>query len=241
MHANEGNTTPPEGLCGFTPRTNSRGVTSAPSWLAVADLDRLVSTMDVQVIALSECVVGPGFTVDLDGFDTPSFHYIREGHGWLYTPNDTPAEIGPQTLVIVPPHCPFRFELAPARPAAPGSAQEPRDLDRTGIIAFMLCGTFRSLYGDSTDLFDTLRAPIVEQFSKDDGLELKLQLALTELISRKACSDVLVSTVIKQVIVALIRRSVLSLKDWTRRFAALSVAGQQSSRAQVNPERDDIR
>ncbi|GAB3427547.1 cupin domain-containing protein [Massilia solisilvae] len=240
MHANEGDTIPPVALCGFTPRVAiSQVVTPAPSWLVVADLDRLVSTMDVQVIALSECVVGPGFALDLDGLDTPSFHYIRQGHGWLYTSNEQPAEIGSQTLIIVPPHCPFRFELGPARPSAPGSAKLSRDRDRTETTAFMLCGIFRSLYGNSTDLFDTLRVPIVEQFSKDDGLELKLQLALTELISRQVCADVLASTTIKQVIVALIRRSVLSLQDWTRRFAALSVAG--SPRAQVNSEKDNTK
>jgi AraC family transcriptional activator of mtrCDE len=88
----------------------------------------------------------------------------------------------------------------------------------------MLCGIFRSLYGNSVDLFDTLDVPIIEQFSKDDALEPRLQLALTELIAHDICSDVLVSAAVKQVIVALIRRSLRSSNSWTRRFAELSVA-----------------
>jgi AraC family transcriptional activator of mtrCDE len=187
--------------------------------------------MDVEVIALSECVVGPGFALDLDGFDTPSFHYICEGHGRLYTPDEQPAEIGPQTLVIVPPHCPFRFEPASPPPSEAESVHS-RGSNRTQTAAFMLCCTFRSLYGNSTELFDTLHVPIIEQFSKDDGLEPKLQLALTELISREVCSEVLVSTAIKQVIVALIRRSALSLKSWS---------GHESIRGHANTRKADIR
>jgi AraC family transcriptional activator of mtrCDE len=242
MQVDEGNTTSSERLCSFTPRIASHhGAMHVPPWLSIEALNRLVSTMDVQVIALSECVVGPGFSLDLNGVDTPSFHYIRQGHGRLYTPNEMPAQIGPQTLIIVPPHCPFRFELAPPPPSGPESAQGSCSPNRTETTVFMLCGTFRSLYSNSIDLFDTLQVPIVEKFSKDDGLELKLQLALTDLISSEVCSDVLVSTAIKQVLVTLIRRSVLSLKGWTRRFVALSVAEHKFARAQANSRKDDIR
>jgi AraC family transcriptional activator of mtrCDE len=213
---------------------NNRGGMHVPPWLSFETLNRLVSAMDVQVIALSECVVGPGFALDLNEFDTPSFHYIREGHGRVYAPDEMPVEIGPQTLVIVPPKCPFRFEpTSPNRPEIE-SVQESQGPIQTTTTTFMLCGIFRSLYGSSIDLFDTLNVPIIEQFSKDDALELRLQLALTELIARRVCSDVLVSTAMKQVIVALIRRSFLSLNSWTRRFAVLSVTEHESARAQVN-------
>lgn len=235
MQINEGNSSPSEGVCAFKPRvTGDHGGTHVPPWLSVEALNRLVSTMDVQVIALSECVVGPGFALDLDGCDTPSFHYIIQGHGRLYTPNDMPAEIGPQTLIIVPPACPFRFEPAPRDRLGTESVQASHGPNRADATAFMLSGIFRSLFGNSIDLFDTLRVPIIEQFSKDDALDTRLRFALTELIARNVCSDVLVSTAMKQVIVALIRRSFLSLNGWTRRFAVLSVAEPEFARAQAN-------
>ena len=208
-----------EAVCSYPPRVaNMPGGVQVPSWLSPATVDRLIRTMDVQVIALSECVLGPGSAIDLGKRDTPSFHYLREGGGRLYTPDALPAEIGPQTLIIVPPGCPFRFETS--------SPQEPQGPDRTGTGAFLSCGIFRSLFGNSVDLFDTLGAPIVERFAGDDTLERQLQLALDELLGANVCADVLVSTAIKQVIVALIRRSFLSLNGWTRRFAVLSVAEQ---------------
>jgi AraC family transcriptional activator of mtrCDE len=215
--------------------------THASPWISFDALDRLVNTMDVQVIALSECAVGPGFGLELDGCDTPRFHYICEGYGRLYTPGETPAEIGPQMLVIVPPFCSFRFEPASQRDPEPESVQESPIPTRTATSAFMLCGTFRSLCGDSTELFDTLHVPIVEQFSKADGLELKLRLALTELMTGDVCSGVLVSIAIKQVIVALIRRSVLSGRAWTRRFLALSLTEHESTASRQIQERNDIR
>jgi AraC family transcriptional activator of mtrCDE len=215
MQANEGNTTPR--------MASSDDGMRVPPWLSLEAVDRLVSTMEVQVIALSECVVGPGFAIDLDGCDTPSFHYLREGYGRLYMRNGIPAAIEPQALIIVPPHCPFRFEPAPSPSSAPAES-----------TAFMLCGTFRSLCGHSIDLFDTLHAPVVEQFSRDDGLEPTLQLALTEHIAREVCSDVLVSSAMKQVLIALIRRSVLSKKGWTRRFVVVPVAEHASLRVSIN-------
>lgn len=215
MQANTEKPSPLEAACGFTPRAAARdGGMRVPPWLTSGTLNRLVEALDVQVIALSGCLVGPGFSLDLHACDTPSFHYIREGRGRLYVPDEMPVEIGPQTLVVVPPHCPFRFELTSA-----GAAQAP---GQGGAAAFMLCGIFRALYGDSVDLFDTLHAPIVEQFASDDAPERKLQLALTELVARNICSEVVVSGAMKQVIVALIRRSLLSLNGWTRRFGHLS-------------------
>lgn len=201
-----------EGVCIFhAPEANHHDRIPLPAWLSFETLDHLLSTMDVQVIALSEYMFGPGCALDLEERDTPSFHYIKEGKGHLYIPNGMPVEIGPQTLVIVPPKCPFRFELSQATAMAP-----------------VWSGIFRSLYGNSVDLFDTLQLPIIEQFSEAAALEARLQLALTEMIARDACSDVLVSIAMKQVIIALIRRSFLSMNSWTRRFAVLSAAEHKS-------------
>lgn len=103
----------------------------------------------------------------------------------------------------------------------------------------MLSGRFRSLYGNSAELFDTLQAPVIERFSEDDALESRLQHALGELISRGVCSDVMVSTDVKLVMVALLRHSFLSLSSWPRCLVALQVAECGPAR-QVNQYRDNI-
>jgi AraC family transcriptional activator of mtrCDE len=226
MQGNKDKPGPLDLVCAFEPRMPiQRGDLSIPPGLSVQALDRLIGAMDVQVIALFECVVGAGFALDLDERDVPSLHYIREGHGSIYTHNERRAGIGPQTLVIVPPRCPFRFEPS----SKTESGQESQGPNRTETTAFMLCGIFRSLYGDSVDLFDTLDDPIIEQFSEDDAVEHRLQFALTELVAGNPCSDVLVSTAVKQVIVALIRRSFRSMNSLTRRFAVLSAPEHDSA------------
>lgn len=200
MQVDKADSSPAEAVCTYRPRVaRLPGGVQVPSWLSADTVDRLIRSMDVQVIALSERVLGPGCAIDLEERATPSFHYLREGGGRLYAPADMPAEIATQTLIVVPPGCAFRFETR--------SPQDRQGPDRTETGALLLCGIFRSLFGNSVDLFDTLRLPIVERFAGDDTLEGQLQLALDELRSGKVCSDVLVSTAIKQVIVALIRRS----------------------------------
>jgi hypothetical protein len=235
MHANKGNSSPVEVACAFKPRlANSRCGMHVPPWLSLENFDRLVRTMDVQVIALSERVVAPGFALDLNEYATPSFHHIREGHGRLHTPNEMPVEVGPQTLIIVPPKCPVRIEHTSSTHSEIESDQESPGPNPTEPAVLMLCGIFRSLYGNSSDLFDTLQVPIIEQCSKGDALALGLQLALTELIAPDVCSDVLVSTAMKQVLITLIRRSFQSPDSWARRFAVLAVAECTSDGEQAN-------
>lgn len=190
--------------------------THIPPGLSLEALDRLLVALEVQVIALSEYVVGPSRVRELGGLGSPSFRYIKDGHGNLHTSGESGVGIGPHMLIVVPPGCAFRFE--PATPA--------------GTVMF--CGIFRSLLGNSIDLFDTLEVPVIEQFSKDDGLEPGLQDALAELAAGNVCSDVLVSIAVKQVIVALIRRSLRTMNGWTRRLAVLAAAEHEFGRAQVN-------
>jgi AraC family transcriptional regulator, activator of mtrCDE len=241
MDANE-DTTPSGALCLFTPLAGrSTGSTEDRYLESLQGVDRLARTLEVQVIALSECLIGPGFALDLDGSGTPHFCYLLEGDGQMYTPYDMPVEIGPHTLIIVPPHCPFKFQAASPPPLQPEPVRDALRPARAQAAAFMLCGTFRCLCGDSMELFDTLHAPVVENFSTEDGMERKLRSALTEHVVRAPCSDVMVSTEIKQVIVALIRRSVRSQKSWTQRFAGLSDAEQGSSVPMKLQESDKLR
>jgi hypothetical protein len=191
-----------KGACSFKLRTAGQsGGMQIPAGVSAETLDRLLGTLDVRVSTLFELDVGPGLALDLEAYDTPSFHYIKRGHGRLSIPEGRPVEIGPQTLVIVPPTCLFRFE----------PVQEES-------VTSLWSGKFRSLHGNSVDLFDTLQVPIIEWFPNADALESRLQLALTEVIARDVCSDVLVSIAIKQVLIALIRQSFLSMNSWTGRF-----------------------
>jgi AraC family transcriptional activator of mtrCDE len=86
----------------------------------------------------------------------------------------------------------------------------------------LICGYFRASYGISLDLFAHLSAPIVETFGDEDQLDRKLCAALDELMAQQVGSKAMSSALLKQVLVAIMRRSLASPDRWMARFAALT-------------------
>src|ERR1700750_1616529 len=77
-----------------------------------ADLERLISTLEVNFVGLSQCSVSRGYRLELGGAHAPGIHYNLFGHGKVYVGNKTPVELKPHTLIIVPRNCPLRIEVA---------------------------------------------------------------------------------------------------------------------------------
>src|ERR1700743_3711965 len=51
------------------------------------DLDSLMSTLEVNVIALSECLVSRGYRLDMGGAGVPRLHYNLKGGGGMFFGN----------------------------------------------------------------------------------------------------------------------------------------------------------
>jgi AraC family transcriptional activator of mtrCDE len=194
-----------------------------------------MSLLDIEVVGLSECLVSPGFRLDLGGNASPGIHYILAGSGRMIMRNEAPVDVAPHTLIVVPPGTAFKLEA----PGNDGAGHPPRIVDGTvqtttvdtirrftagdaepAII--MICGYFHALYGPALDIFETLSAPIVEQFCAGDQLDLKLKAALDELVAQEIGARAISAALLKQVIVALVRRSLASMNSWVERFSMLS-------------------
>lgn len=85
----------------------------------------------------------------------------------------------------------------------------------------LICGYFHASYGHTAELFGTLRSPIAEQFDASQQLDEKLKAAMAELVAKEVGSKAVSSALLKQIIVALLRRSLTSLDRWAERFAML--------------------
>src|SRR5512147_93762 len=81
--------------------------------VAPADLDRLLDTLMVEFVRLSECLVGEGYRLELGGIDAPGLHYNLSGTGRLIVGNDAPIELQPHRLIILPAKSLFRIEVPP--------------------------------------------------------------------------------------------------------------------------------
>jgi AraC-like DNA-binding protein len=216
-----------------TPRPSHDDQPLAP--IAATDLNRLIDTLMVQFVWLSECLVGQGYRLDMGGIGAPGIHYNLAGAGQLIVGDDAPIELTPHTLVVVPANSPFRIEVSSHRhPGAAlkvvdGRAQtRPRDHVHRYVATdgpprvILICGYFHASYGSSTELFGGLATPIVERFDERDGVDTKLRAALAELMAQEVGSGAMSAALLKQVIVTLVRRSLRSLDRWVERFSLLS-------------------
>jgi AraC-like DNA-binding protein len=200
-----------------------------------AELDRLLDTLMVGFVRLSECLVGDGYRLELGGIDAPGLHYNISGSGRLVVGNEEPIELQPHRLIILPANTLFRIEVPSRRGSratwktvhgrsqvfADGAIRRYVATDAEPVI-LLICGYFRASYGSSTDLFGALKAPIIEQFDEGDQVDESLKAALMELVAQEVGSGAMSAALLKQVIVALLRRSLRSMDLWLQRFSLLS-------------------
>jgi AraC-like DNA-binding protein len=202
--------------------------------IAAADLDRLLDTLMVGFVRLSECLVGEGYRLELGGLDAPGLHYNLSGTGRLIVGKGEPIELQPHTLVILPANSLFRIEVPSRRDPhatwktvdgrsqafAQGAVRRYVATDAEPVI-MLICGYFHASYGSSTDLFGALTSPLVEQFDEGDQVDETLKAALMELAAQEVGFGAMSAALLKQVVVALLRRSLRSMDLWVERFSLL--------------------
>ena len=202
--------------------------------ISAADLDKLMALLEVEVVALSECRVSAGHDIEIGRHAAVGIHYVLDGCGRLVFDGASGVAVGPHALIVVPPQVAFRLAATACDgpPAGPAPRSEPRHELKGGVNRFsvgdtaprtlMICGHFRAHYGASTGLFDLLATTIVETFAPADRIDQRLLAALDELRRQEVGAGAMSAALLKQVLVALLRRSLVSLDTWVQRFALLS-------------------
>jgi AraC family transcriptional activator of mtrCDE len=197
-------------------------------------LDELAIALEVSMPRLSECLVCSGWRLSLGGPDMAGIHYNISGEGVLLVEGHPPIALKPHMLVITPPSSHFDVQT----PAGAAEEAEFRTLNgralsfpdgalrryhagETAPNLIMICGYFKALLGVEIDMFSALTVPIVEQFEPADHVDLKLKEAMTELVEQEAAAGAMSGALIKQVLITLLRRSLVSHEVWTERFALL--------------------
>jgi AraC family transcriptional activator of mtrCDE len=199
------------------------------------DLDNLINSLNAKFAGLAECFVSSGHRLEIGASPNVGIHYNVLGSGRMTVGGSTTIDLVPHTLVVVSPNHSFRIEVH----SEPRNAGILRAVDghrrvtsRDGIRRFvtgttdptlvMMCGFFSASFGQSTELFMSLSAPIVERFGAGDQLDVRLKQALNELVAQQAGSGAMSAALLKQVLVMLMRRSLARPGAWTERFTMLS-------------------
>ncbi|MCS3446074.1 MULTISPECIES: helix-turn-helix transcriptional regulator [Bradyrhizobium] len=206
--------------------------------LSATDLNNLMQDLDIDVIALTELLVPRSHRVEMGMIDAPGIHYNLSGVGHISINGGPKIQLSPHLLIIVPPNTPFTIEVD-------GDGGPPKLISRDcwtrqeGILRVavpnelpeivQICGFFNASFGQSVRLFADLREPVIEQFEPADRIDLKLREAMDELLQQEVGVGAMTASLLKQIIVALVRRSLRSSERWTERFSIL--ADRQLSRA----------
>jgi len=199
-----------------------------------AQLDGLLSVLSVDFVRLTECLVSPGWRLNLGGTSAPGIHYNLSGHGQMVLEGHPPIELLPHTLVITPPNQYFHVEVPPVDPESrvfnevegrwkpfPTGAIRRFVAGEDDPQLMLICGYFQASYGTSVELFSKLSAPIVEQFDSAQHIDRTLRLALQELMDQEVGTGAMTATLLKVVLIALLRRSLTSTNLWVERFSLL--------------------
>ena len=205
-----------------------------PFWrISRQDLDKLMTTLDITFVRLSECALAAGAHLAVARAEASTIHYCLRGAGFILLDDETPIRLTPHTLVIVPPGramtvAATEHATAPRNTSkynnggfTPGASQ--RHTVGDGEPALVLaCGSFRANYGPALDLFGSLATPIVEIFDVHDRLDQVMAYAMAELAAQDVGGEPMSAALLKLVLLALLRRCLISTNAWVKRLSILS-------------------
>jgi AraC family transcriptional activator of mtrCDE len=200
--------------------------------LSASDLDNLMRALHIEVVALTEILVPRGYRAAMGRLDAPGIHYTLAGKGRVSINGGAFQPLAPHLLIIVPPNTPFTIEVDGNERRL--KAIEPKCWQcdaETGLLrvkvqdetpeVVQICGFFNASFGPAIGLFREASVPIVEQFEPRDRIDDKLREAMAELLQQEVGMGEMTASLLKQVIISLVRRSMMSSKRWMERFSIL--------------------
>lgn len=199
--------------------------------LSTTDLNSLMQALDIDVISLTEVLVPHGHRAEMGMIDAPGIHYNLSGVGRISINGGPTMPLRPHLLIIVPPNTPFTIEVdggsSPPKVISKDCWTRRDDIVRVAVPdeqpeIVQICGFFNASFGQSVRLFGELSEPVIEQFEPADKIDLKLREAMDELLEQQVGVGAMTASLLKQIIVSLVRRSLRSSQRWTERFSILT-------------------
>lgn len=198
-----------------------------------ADLDKLMTSLEVGDVRLSECALGAAGQADIARGGHPTIYYVCTGSGTLLVEDEGPIELRPHTLVVVPARRLATIVAPGARDSlqwairrrqmfefVPGAS--PRhQIGQGDPVLRVKCGSFSAVYAAGFDLFASQAHPIVEIFDAHDQLDQVMNCAMVEHASREVGCGPMTSALLKLVLLSLLRRCLVSANPWVEQFSVL--------------------
>ena len=211
------------------------GVTAQPSWrISRADLDKLMMSLQVGDVRLSECALGTGSQIEIVRSDYPTIYYVCAGSGALLVEGEAPIDLSAHTLVVVPARKSMTIGTLDAQGSVPRTttagrlslfipgASPSHQVGQGEPVLRVMCGSFSAVYAAGFDLFSSQVHPIIEIFDPHDQLDQVMNCAMVEHAAREVGCGPMSSALLKLALLSLMRRCLTSANPWVERFSILN-------------------
>jgi AraC family transcriptional regulator, activator of mtrCDE len=169
------------------------------------DLDILLMGLEVGFTHLSRSSMSQGPAQSGAKADGPGILYILSGAGRILIGKHQALPVTPHTLIVTP-----------------RDRSEKPEVFVEGQDVVAIVGGFAANYGGSIDLFARLPKPLAAHFQESDRIGALLEAALDETTARQVGWSSVTASLLKQVLVATLRRALQSSNLWIESFPLLA-------------------
>jgi AraC-like DNA-binding protein len=176
-------------------------------------LSRLVANLDLRVEPFAVCDVRSGARLRLAPPAMEVLHFVLSGRGRLKTHGGV-QELGPDTLVVIPPGLGHSIESADGEGAqlSADQADLPSGVLERVVVGdgddglLVACGRVTVTYGGLVDLFARLSEPLVVDFTDTPSMRAAFAALLDEQGGGRPGSAEMVAALMSQCFIQLLRR-----------------------------------
>jgi len=180
----------------------------------MTQLDRLIEGLEVGISAFAICEVRRDTKFILKEETNTALHYVMSGNGMAWQAAGRSFPLKPHTVMIVPPGSLVAItneQTADKNPSDPSCDPLPGGWDSLtvgdgGPGIKLVCGFVHAMHLKTTGLFDHLREPLVDDLTDDSSFRVPFLRLLEELATPKPGTRVLAEMLMKECLIALLRR-----------------------------------
>lgn len=184
-------------------------------------LDQLIEGLEVEISPFAICEVLQGTKFILKEETNTALHYVLRGNGIASQTGGRNFALKAHTVMIIPPGSLVAItneQTTGIDPSDPSCEPLPGGWNNltvgNGAAGIKLvCGFIRAMHMETTGLFDHLREPLVVDVADDTSFRGPFQQLLEELAAPRPGTRVLAEILMKQCLIALLRRQTEVARD----------------------------
>ena len=198
------------------------------------NLERLLTELEFDIHGLVEYRISAGWRVSAPTMGLCGICYVSGSPCRMIVGRSPPVLLPPNSVAIVPSGKslllegpggrPLRTlslsesELAASRVASASRPIIAGDDDHTTSVIYI---SFRAFWGTARELFHNVQSPIIDEFDGNDPIRETFNKVVEEYRGAQFAAQVMLTALLKQVTVVLLRRSREASRPWLLQLAAL--------------------